>query len=504
MDKKDKIETIRIFFSWQSDLPDNQTSGIVKKALNNLEHLYTGSVNICVDMDMRNTVGMLDISEEILLKINQADIFVADLTIVTDYYNRKDKPKHMSNPNVLFELGYAASVLTWNRVASVANIDFGDIEKQPFDINHRSILKFSLKNDKANAVKNVQSYLNKYIVEILKNGKQPKKDSTYYKIGSFGFVTNEFSDAIIEYDFHSLIDDHISNDKKKIRNLIDRIETIKVLKNPSKNATSSTNNTHSILKSPAFETNIQNLIDISEEIKDNIVHYCQENDIPINNDSFFNLGNLIVVYSRHIVNASPTYKGTESEKEKYKLILELNKEIDSFNYYSHFFAKFDGINALSIALNNCSSLSDENISIVVSLEGANFISPLDLFTDQEIDLFEPLISDDTFMEELFVLPSNNFIEKNYGVWPRLVPLPDLRSGTISYSVDDIKEMLVWYFADAIENNCRFDIQTMNSTDVKWIGPLILIKGDLNNSEIKCEISGKNLKNGQIIKKTINH
>lgn len=499
-----KIETIRIFFAWQSDLPGNQTSGIVKEALNNLKHLYSDSVDICVDMDMRNTVGMLDISEEILLKINQADIFVADLTIVTDYYNRKGKQKCMSNPNVLFELGYAASALTWNRVASVANIDFGEIEKQPFDINHRSILKFSLKNDKANAVKNIQSYLNKYIVEILKSGKQPKKDSTYYKIGSFDFDTNKFSDAIIEYDFHSLIDNHISNDKKKIRSLIDRIETIEVLKNSSKNAASSTNNTYNILKSPVFGTNIQNPVDISDEIKNNIVHYCHDNDISIDNDSFFNLGNLIVIYSQHIAGASPTYKGTESEKEKHNLILELNQEINSFNYYSRFFAKFDGINALAIALNNCSSLFDENITVVISLDGASFISPLDLFTDQEIDLFEPLISDDAFMEKLFVLPSNNFIEKNYDAWPQLVPLPDLRSMTTSYSADDVKEMLVWYFADVIENNCRFDIQAMNSTDVKWIGPLILVKGDLDNSEIKCEISGKNLKNGQIIKKIVNH
>ena len=66
-------------------------------------------------------------------KIDSADIFVADVTIINPEYTGRKTP----NPNVMIELGYAIKALGWQRILLLYNGDYGDVELLAFDINHQ-------------------------------------------------------------------------------------------------------------------------------------------------------------------------------------------------------------------------------------------------------------------------------------------------------------------------------------------------------------------------------
>lgn len=77
---------------------------------------------------------MVDITATILRKIDEAAIFVADLTTI----GVSETGRQMPNPNVLIELGYAMKCMPLSRVLLVANTEWRfSVERLPFDIRHR-------------------------------------------------------------------------------------------------------------------------------------------------------------------------------------------------------------------------------------------------------------------------------------------------------------------------------------------------------------------------------
>ncbi|MCB9449788.1 MAG: hypothetical protein H6672_00015 [Anaerolineaceae bacterium] len=127
-------EPIRIFYSWQSWTPGARNREFIeealKQALAQIEE--THGQPLIIDRDTQNLPGAPAIADSILKKIEQCDIFLADVTIVLQ------NDEHASpNPNVMLELGYAVKCLTWDRVILVMNKTLGSPENLPFDLGHR-------------------------------------------------------------------------------------------------------------------------------------------------------------------------------------------------------------------------------------------------------------------------------------------------------------------------------------------------------------------------------
>lgn len=127
-----------IFYSWQSDIKGSRN--FISDCLNRLGKRMKDIVLCDIDRDTQGLAGAPDIGDSIYEKIDSADIFVADVTIINQDYAGRKTP----NPNVLIELGYAIRALGWDRIILLYNKDFGEIEELPFDINHRRITSFSL------------------------------------------------------------------------------------------------------------------------------------------------------------------------------------------------------------------------------------------------------------------------------------------------------------------------------------------------------------------------
>lgn len=126
----------KIFYSWQSDLPNKTNRGFIADALElAVKELHRDpeiEVEPVVDRDVAGIPGSPDIAQTIFAKIKEAEIFVGDVSIITSGAIRP-----APNPNVLIELGYAMAALGTERIVMVLNVAYGGPELLPFDLRQR-------------------------------------------------------------------------------------------------------------------------------------------------------------------------------------------------------------------------------------------------------------------------------------------------------------------------------------------------------------------------------
>jgi hypothetical protein len=106
-----------IFYSWQSDLPNSTNRGLIQQSLEaaakRIAADETLAVQPVIDRDTKGVPGAPDIAATIFAKINAADVFVADISLVgkLEKPQNSDKPDRWTpNPNVLIELGYSRAL----------------------------------------------------------------------------------------------------------------------------------------------------------------------------------------------------------------------------------------------------------------------------------------------------------------------------------------------------------------------------------------------------------
>ncbi len=132
-------EKCLIFYSWQSDIRESRS--FISNCMSHLPAKCSDIVPVEVSRDTQGLAGSPNIGDAIYEKIDKADIFVADVTIINPEASGRKTP----NPNVMIELGYAIKALGWDHIVILYNSDCGDVEKLPFDINHQRMTGYSLK-----------------------------------------------------------------------------------------------------------------------------------------------------------------------------------------------------------------------------------------------------------------------------------------------------------------------------------------------------------------------
>ncbi len=134
----------KVFYSWQSDLSNSTNRGFIADALEKAVKSIHGDDSIevepVVDRDTSGVPGSPDIANTIFAKIDQASVFVCDISII----NSGSKLRLTPNPNVLIELGYAIKALGSERIIMVMNTAFGAPERLPFDLRMRRVTTYHL------------------------------------------------------------------------------------------------------------------------------------------------------------------------------------------------------------------------------------------------------------------------------------------------------------------------------------------------------------------------
>ena len=135
------LSQFKVFYSWQSDSASTFNRNFIENNLNKaIKKLNADSdIRLTLDKDTLNEAGSPDIINTILRKIDEAMVFVADVTAIC----KTDKDKFLSNPNVMFELGYAFSTLSDERVILICNTAICDTKFLPFDLGLKRMICYN-------------------------------------------------------------------------------------------------------------------------------------------------------------------------------------------------------------------------------------------------------------------------------------------------------------------------------------------------------------------------
>lgn len=157
---------IKVFYSWQSDLPRETNNNLIRNIFNEVKsEIEAQHADIVIQLDeaTRNESGTPDITSTILRKIDECDFYIADVSIVGKLDRNQ---KNVPNANVLIEFGYALKILGYERITLLFNQAYGKINNLPFDLDRRKITTFTstTENPRNHNLKNIfTNVINDYI-----------------------------------------------------------------------------------------------------------------------------------------------------------------------------------------------------------------------------------------------------------------------------------------------------------------------------------------------------
>lgn len=157
-----------VFYAWQSDSPQRSNRFFIrealKKALRRISKSGEDAPPLEYDDATRGTAGSVMIVDSILNKIDTCDVFVGDVSVIRP---AEQGARRVPNPNVMFEAGWAAARLGWNRVVLIFNKASGTVENDvPFDLRGRLILQYELVDGAADTKKVEESLVGALVASI--------------------------------------------------------------------------------------------------------------------------------------------------------------------------------------------------------------------------------------------------------------------------------------------------------------------------------------------------
>lgn len=502
---------IKVFYSWQSDLPNSTTRGLIQSSIEAAVRNMRDTVEVTADRDTQGVYGSPDIVETIFSKIDDCDIFVADVSAVTTYHvmdsegQPTDRIKATPNPNVLVELGYAVRVLGWENVICIMNDDYSNGGELPFDIEHHRLTKYSLnQHNKSEVRRQLRDIISSTILNVLDGGRRIPPQFSNILIGSWKPLEKNVSDNLIPYNLgkSKQVQSYIDNLLKKAKEPIDAIQSIELpasepIQDQQKKAEEAEDTKmpkiieKELAQIPSFNQlgiNTWKPVRLSEKektfLRNNIKKYYGSEV----GDEFFSFGNLKQKLSV-LPNMPTQYSGTDDEQRKYNNYVELGGVFADIKFVENFIKIFSGLLLVPLAAKNVSHVSDEDIHISIQVdESTADIVPAsaDRLCDK-LSGFEGLIYEKKFVESFFAQYDTADIKNERD--DRFWGIEDTQSqiaaqnrvgfwGSPEYTRNDYKKQLSRYVATPLETestSCLFHISVLHAGEAKWLSHLIILK-----------------------------
>lgn len=524
---------ITIFYSWQSDLPGSETRNIIQDSIKDAVRLLRDTVDIEADRDTKGEFGSPDIAQTIFSKIDDCDIFVADVSAVCRYEaTDKDgnkKVKYMPNPNVMLELGYATHVVGWDNVICVLNADYGAPEDMPFDIASRRLTPFSLKDGKSKGEikRYIKGVIQDIVENILENGKRVKTGFSDLRLGCYddGSISNmlhpiEVSNSVSFVKHKTQILDESLKLVEQIRSmkitepseLLNTEEASNADEKQTSNATAIIRKDGSVLTpvTSSLKLNLFKLqrVHIKDEDRNTIIDLCKNYlGIDIYEDTdFFNIGNLERKYD---LMSSYSYEGTKDEENKYDSIMMLEYNLHRVRMLDWYATTFDGLFFIPLAIENASKVYDEDVDVHVKINKGvvEVIIPSKELINPDMRGLEGLIYEEDVIKELLMMPESSDISYDTDISYTLADsLAESQAsvraqfsgaginGNPRYNSDDYGREITKYIAmpKAKSNDIEFEfsIGSLRAKEKKWLGPALLVNPLTDSFHIEYSIKSK--------------
>lgn len=524
---------ITIFYSWQSDLPGNETRNIIQDGIKDVVRLLRDTVDIEADRDTKGEYGSPDIANTIFAKIDECDIFIADVSAVCKYeVADKDgnvKIKYMPNPNVMLELGYATRVVGWENVICVLNADYGAPEDMPFDIASRRLTPFSLKDgsSKGEAKRYIKGVIQETVEYILENGRRVKSGFSDLRLGCY--VDGSVSSLVhpVEISKSNSFVKHRRQIIDECMSLVEQIKDMKITEPSELHSECEENNSSkkktvgetSIIRedgsvlTPVKNSLMLNLFKlqkvlIKEEDRETITSLCKEYlgvDISQETD-FFDIGNLEKKYD---VLSSYSYEGTKYEESKYDNITMLEYNLHRIQMLDWYVTTFEGLFFIPLAIENVSTVYDENLDIHVKINKAvaDIIVPSKKLINSDMQGLEGLIYEEGIIKELLMMTESSDISYDTDISYNLADsLAESQAavrahlsgaginGNPRYDSEDYEREISKYIASPTINDdseFEFSVGSLRAKEKKWLGPALLIRALADSFDIEYSIKSKN-------------
>jgi hypothetical protein len=161
---------MKVFWSWQFDTPGKTGRHFVRNVLADAIAMLKepgdmeepsereAQETLHLEHDRKGVEGSPDLAPTIFKKIDQAAVFVADVTLVGERSLSADfptgaRPRKLINSNVAIEYGFALHALTDARILMIQNVHYGDRDELPFHLEHKAgPIQFRLAPDATKAI----------------------------------------------------------------------------------------------------------------------------------------------------------------------------------------------------------------------------------------------------------------------------------------------------------------------------------------------------------------
>lgn len=478
---------MKIFYSWQSDLPNKCNRGFIEDCIKRTVKKYKDTITIEADRDVQNNTGSPDIANTIFEKIDDCDLFIADISIINrskcKFFRKKARPT--PNPNVLLELGYAAATLGWDRIVCIYNTDYSELEALPFDLRQHRITDYSLIGKEKSAVRlGIVDAISATINGLIAKGSavRPKGMHAFHQMFGVNLKNNTVvqSVSVSKVDFSELRKELLEMGCNLVDNL--NASSIKV-----------TGNKEPML----FNINLDatSIIEIASEEMTGVTGAVKQLLGVKLFPSAFCFGDLRE--RRNYFSGGYDYEGTDAEKKKHQDYLMLKRLLTEITILDLFCKQFEGISILPLAIKNISTNLDHNINIAVTIEGHGFelVAPTKDLINRELQGNAGFICDFGFILNAFGMeetPEIKFDELEHYDYCDDNPYINLWDNGTTYDIDDCVNVLCDYIATPIAANVvEFKISSLQANETKWLNKVILLRTGREGIRLKYSIKSDN-------------
>ena len=514
---------IKIFYSWQSDLPNSTTRGLIQSSIDAAVKGLRNTVEVDADRDTKGIYGSPDIVQTIFEKIDDCDVFIADVSGVVVYHplnndgEQTERLKMAPNPNVLLELGYAAQAIGWENIICVMNEDYAENGEIPFDIDHRRLMRYSLKKrEKSDVRKELRDIISSTVLNVIENGKRVRPQFSNISVGSWNEREKSVSKVLIPYNLYepgpaqTMLDTLLNTARllleniqsAEIRHPAEFAEDKEIIQELNDSTTEQIRMTDGVKLTPLsskglFEFNTWEPVIIPKQEKaetaEDLKKYC---GIEVD-DTFFDFGSL--KQRRNIIpGVANEYAGTDGEQQKYNDYIELQSTIIRIQMLETYRKTFDGLILLPLAAKNESTVSDNDIHIAIKIDEstAEAIYPTSELICDDLKGIEDSVYEEGLVE--LTLAQNETVDikgtkddRFWGIEDQQSDMNAIFQGGINglprYSAEDYARELSRYIAspeNGTTTDFSFYIESLHAKEVKWLSQTIILKPLKENIRLK--------------------
>ena len=495
------MNKFKIFFSWQSDLSSNKTTRFIDECLTEVEGILQNIVSIKPDRATDGLTGSPDITESIFSKIDDADLFIADLSIVNKFIvqdedeNTEENRKFTPNPNVLLETGYAARALGWDRVICLFNQQYGNPNDFPFDIDHRRMTPYQFKQStREDEKKRIVKIIADTVLQLIVAGGVKRRGKAYFEVGGYDFTRHIVSKTVSPYKLRE--SKYYQESTKKILEecqlLYDEIKKIELpLEEDLNEKTEKLVDMEHSLKNINLGEIPTKKKTVDEEkpfIKESVQKYLSETT----EDDFFDL----------------EYIGSDNEKRKLELIKKLDSNLVELDLLNMYVETFDNIIIIPLAIHNASNELDKNVTVNVRIRdnitetvfpGKNLFNSEYQAEDDKTGL-EGCIYDRGYIEGLLKMDEDGYICYDSGIFYRKFDPSRIKRSIFagtgfetskSDAMDYESEIQTYVKMPIDKSQYQCTVKSIRPNEIMWLGQVLMLKATEEKVVLQYTIISEN-------------